>query len=38
MSSRDLDGFEKIRHKLKTVFGDVEKLLILGSLIRRMLS
>ena len=38
MGSRDIDDLEKIGHKLKTVFGDVEKLLVLGNLIHGMLS
>ena len=38
MGSGDIDDLEKFGHKLETVFGDVEKLLVFGSLIRGMLS
>jgi len=37
VSSGDVDDLEKLCHKLKTVFGDVEKLLVFNSLIHSML-
>ena len=38
MGGRDIDDIEKLGHKLKTIFGDVEKLSVLGNLIYGMLS
>ena len=37
MGGRDSDDLEKLGHKLETVFGDVEELLVLGDLTRSML-
>ena len=34
----DIDDLKKLGHKLKTVFGDVEKVLVFGNLIHGMLS
>jgi hypothetical protein len=36
MGSRDTDDLEKLGHKLKTVIGDVEKLLVFSNLIHGM--
>ena len=38
MGSRDIDDLEKLGHKLKTIFGDVEQPLIFGNLIHGELS
>ena len=34
----EIDDLEKLGHELKTVFGDVEKMLVFGNLIHGMLS
>ena len=34
----DIDDLEKFGHELRTIFGDVEKLLVFGHLIHGMLS
>ena len=38
MGGGDIDDLEKLGHELRTISGDVEKLLVFGNLIYDMLS